>query len=714
MAGKGVVLPPQHPPVMHTALPGRASTPRAAAFSAAVRALDLRAVQEDLRLLFKDSQPAWPADWAGLPGGPNYGPLMVRLAWHCSGSYRLSDGRGGCRGGRQRFDPERSWPDNTNLDKARSLLLPVKAKYGEALSWGDLFVLAGTTAIESMGGPSLGFCAGRVDDVDGTWSLPLGPSPEQEAIAPCAENGRCKAPLGSTTVGLIYLNPEGPEGNPDPAATAPTVRDSFGRMGMNDSETVALIGGGHAFGKSHGACPAGAGPPPNVDPVNPWPGECGSGKGADTYTSGFEGAWTFNPTTWDNSYFKHLTENQWEVHTGPGDLHQWKVKPQEANATETVAAAPGVEALMMLTSDVSLKHDAEGEYQRIIAEYARDPEAFDAMFAHAWYKLTTRDMGPATRCVGELRPPAQPWQYPLPPPPPPEDLPDFPAIADEIRQVLNTDDPALRPDYYDGVPNYGPLFVRLAWQCASTFRATDYLGGCNGARLRFSPQKDWPANAALDATLLVLAPIQARHPSLSWADLIVLAGTTALEAAGSRPLAFCGGRTDAADGAGSEHLAPRISGNASDSIAMFKDVMLVTGLSARETVALMGGGHSLGMMHRSRSGFEGSWTSTPTKLNTEYFRNLIDERWEEHRAEGNRVQYKAAGKDLYILKSDLTLAVDATYQEIVLEFAESEQRFLEEFAAAWEKVMNADRFDGPTANLCDRATPLSLGSRTQV
>eukprot|EP00434_Breviolum_minutum_P045270 symbB.v1.2.040550.t1/scaffold7326.1/size11906/1 len=295
-------------------------------------------------------QECWPADEG------NYGPLFVRLAWHCSGTWRITDGRGGCAGGRQRFEPERSWADNTNLDKARALLWPIKAKYGDGLSWGDLFILAGTTAIKTMGGPISEYCAGRIDAPDGTDSLDLGPSPQQEKYAPCPINGTCTRPLGSTTVGLIYLNPEGPvtkrsdgsyQVDPDPAKSARDVRDSFGRMGMNDSQTVALIGGGHTFGKTHGACPEGPGPSPREDINNPWPGKCGTGKGPDAFTSGMEGPWTTKPAQWDNEFFVNLFNRTWELIKGPGGHWQWQVQ----NAVEDE------KKLMRLTSDVALLHD---------------------------------------------------------------------------------------------------------------------------------------------------------------------------------------------------------------------------------------------------------------------------------------------------------------------------------------------------------------------
>jgi len=359
-----------------------AEVPALPAYNAALRALDMEALKADLEALLTDSKECWPADFG------NYGPLFVRLAWHCSGSYRKSDGRGGCGGGRQRFEPERSWPDNTNLDKARALLSPLKLKYGDGLSWGDLFIAAGTTALRSLGAPIKRLCFGRIDEADGTESLALGPSAEQAKVAPCRVNGQCKAPLGSTTVGLIYLNPEGPvmekggKPNPDPSLSAKDVRDSFARMGHSDRATVALIGGGHALGKAHGACPSGAGPSPqdaySKTPRGvPWPGLCGSGKGGDAFTAGFEGPWTTDPLRWDNEFFRVLVENRWEKHVGPGGHWQWRA----ANAT------PPLAGLMRLTSDVALLHDEE--YLRIAREFAGDSRAFDAAFDDAWFELTT-------------------------------------------------------------------------------------------------------------------------------------------------------------------------------------------------------------------------------------------------------------------------------------------------------------------------------------
>lgn len=657
-------------------------------FHIALKELPLEKVKEDIIDLMHKSQDWWPADFG------NYGPFFVRLAWHCSGSYRTSDGRGGCDGGRQRFEPEESWDDNTNLDKARQLLWPIKEKYGMGLSWGDLFILAGTTAIEDMGGPVLGFCAGRQDDADGSASLPLGPSSEQELLAPCEVNGQCEEPLGTTTVGLIYVNPEGPMGQPVPEDSAPQVRDTFSRMGMNDTETVALIGGGHAFGKAHGACPDGAGPSPAQDPLNPWPGNCGTGSGNDTFTSGFEGAWTTTPTQWGSSYFHNLLDYEWGVVTGPGGHYQWRPK--------TTSAQPNPPDIMMLTSDVSLISDEA--YLEIVKQFAANQAEFERQFAAAWYKLTSRDMGPATRCIGSNVPDPQPFQYPLPPPVPEDELPDFNAVKKDIEAVMRAPFDSVLAQDEGG--SYGPFFVRLAWQCASTHRQTDYLGGCNGARIRFSPEKDWPANAALDKALLLLNPVKLKYgSSLSWADLIVLAGTTALEDAGRHArltVPFQGGRSDAVEGEGlptPDFLESRLTGGEpDDTVDEMRDAMTVLGLSNSEVVALVGGGHSLGRMHFDRTGFlDGSWTTQPLKLDNEYFKNLLDLNWTEITgADAEHIEYSAqepeTGKTLYMLKTDMNIRADPEYKAVAQSFAESELLFHANFAAAWYKVMTADRY----------------------
>lgn len=358
-------------------------------YDEALKKLDLAKVKTDLLSLFTDSKDCWPADFG------NYGPFFIRLAWHCSGSYRKTDGKGGCAGGRQRFEPERSWDDNTNLDKARALLAPIKDKYGIGLSWGDLFTLAGTTALRSMGTPIKQFCVGRIDSCDGTDSLDLGPSAQQEKNAPCDINGKCEKPLGSTTIGLIYLNPEGPVAknestgtwapNPDPKLSAHDVRDSFSRMDHDDRDTVALIGGGHAFGKGHGACLKGPGQSPKdafsnaTSPGVPWAGLCGSGKGNDTYTAGFEGPWTTLPLKWDNEFYQRLLNRQWEKFKGPGGKWQWRIK-DPSNSDEA--------KLMRLTSDMSLLED--DQYLAIVKEFAGNMSAFDAAFDAAWTKLITK------------------------------------------------------------------------------------------------------------------------------------------------------------------------------------------------------------------------------------------------------------------------------------------------------------------------------------
>ncbi|KAG2448406.1 hypothetical protein HYH02_006298 [Chlamydomonas schloesseri] len=683
----------------------------------AVAKLDLAAVKADLKALMTDSQDWWPADWG------HYGPLFVRQAWHCAGSYRTSDGRGGCDGGRQRFDPERSWDDNTNLNRAKTLLWPIKQKYGAGLSWGDLIILAGDVAISSMGGPVLGFCGGRIDDLDGYESLPLGPSPEQEALMPCPVQGDCKSPLGQNTLGLIYVNPEGPMGKPVPEESAPQIRAVFGRMGMDDAETVALIGGGHAFGKAHGACPSGPGPSPAEQPEAPWPGTCGDGKGNNTFTSGFEGPWTTTPTAWGNQYFQNLLDYNWEVHVGPGGHHQWRPKAKDA---QSKAPPPGV---MMLTTDVALLHDPD--YLELVKTYAANLTALEFKFKHAWYKLVTRDMGPVTRCLGPDVPPPQPFQAPLPPPPP-GPAPDYAALARDIARALRRPSPAAEPDTVGGKPYYGALFATLAWQCASSYRETDYAGGCNGARIRFAPQKDWPENAYMDSVLAVLEPLKAAHAgtTLSTADLIVLAGTVALQqalaeaeaeqqqapgcnrgggkgllqlqgstctASGVR-LRFCGGRVDAPEG---EHAAqvqpPRVLAN---KILQVRDNARVMGLSMREAVALAARPRS--PSQQRRLGYSGSWTHTPSHLSNQYFKVLLDETWlRTNSSEGLEEFAAAGGTGLFMTPTDLAIKWDAEMLAIAQEFATDNKAFLQTFASAWSGLMNADRFDGPDGNVCE-------------
>eukprot|EP00090_Calanus_glacialis_P001534 TRINITY_DN11107_c0_g1_i1.p1 TRINITY_DN11107_c0_g1~~TRINITY_DN11107_c0_g1_i1.p1 ORF type:complete len:707 (-),score=154.91 TRINITY_DN11107_c0_g1_i1:62-2182(-) len=651
--------------------------------------VNYKEVMEDLKVLMTDSKEFWPADYG------HYGPLFVRLAWHNAGSYRSSDGRGGVDGARQRFEPERSWADNTNLDKARALLWPIKEKYGQGLSWGDLIVLSGNAAIESMGGPVFGFCGGRIDAADGSESVKLGPTLEQEILMPCEVNGECEEPLGADTIGLIYVNPEGHMGNADPAESANDIRDVFGRMNMNDYETVALIGGGHAFGKTHGACPDGPGPSPEEDPANSWPGLCGTGKGEDTYTSGFELPFTSRPTYWDNEYFQNLVNYKWQVHTGPGNHKQWEPVVADGMPPHAISAdGTHNQTIGLLTSDVALMWEDEA-YKSLVMEFAENMEAFDRAFELAWYKLTTRDMGPISRCNNEDTPPPQPFQYPLPDPP--AGWPDFQDIKTEIGELLDNADETIG------------MFTRLAWQCISTFRSTDYLGGCNGARIRFSPQKDWSVNINVETALDFLQPIKLNHgTNLSWADLIVLAGNTALEKAGGKHLTFCGGRTDATDGMGSEFLAPKITGNFSETLVQFKDDISITGLTQTEFTALIGAGYAVGEssdcdgLYCNRDSFQGT-APVSSSLSNIFFKNLLSESWEEYTIPSTGKQmYKAVGKDLLIFGTDLMFRLDPELLAISQDFAADNDLFLHEVAAAWTKLANADRFDGPTGNLCDQ------------
>ena len=598
-----------------------------------------QAVAADIAALLADSQDFWPADFG------NYGPFFIRLAWHCSGSFRQSDGRGGCDGGRIRFDPELNWEDNGNLDKALELLKPIKEKYGSSLSWGDLIVLAGNTAIKEMGGPTLGFCGGRYDDADGSNSLRLGPSPEQEAIAPCEVNGQCESPLGPTTIGLIYVNPEGPMGVPDPSGSVNDVRSSFGRMRMNDTETAALIGGGHAFGKVHGAC---AEPPCGEGPEQ--------GKGPNTFTSGFEGTWTTIPTTWSNQYFNNLLSFTWNKVDSPAGHTQWAPKTSDGSDGPPV---------IMLTSDIALLND--DSYLKLVEEWAVDIKSLEAQFAAAWYKLTAGDMGPASRCLGDMVPPPQSWQNSVP-----EGAPVDSTVEQTVRESLD--------DLIAQDASNAAKFAHLAWNCANTFRITDYQGGCNGARIRFPPQSEWPSNAGSAEVLEILAPVKEQFPDMSYADLIVLAGNAGIEAAGGNAMPFCGGRVDAEDGGETDYLAPR---HYSPLAVQLQDDMLVKGLTPTEYVALVGG--------RVYSETIASNFTAKNSLSNELFVNLTSNEATD-----------AAPIELAFLE-------DPDFATIVKQFSADKKAFKEAFAAAWTKMMNADRFDGPLGNVCTAPSDADAG-----
>lgn len=649
--------------------------------------LDLHLVQQDIKNILTKSQSFWPADFG------NYGPLLIRQAWHCAGSYRASDGHGGCDGGRQRFDPERSWDDNVNLDKSKQLLWPIKQKYGKSLSWGDLLILAGNAAIESMGGPVLGFCGGRTDDDDGRDSLELGPSPQQNQVAPCEVNGKCDFPLGATTLGLIYVNPEGPMGVPDPVKSAGEIRDVFSRrMGFSDVETVALIAGGHTFGKAHGACPAGPGPSPLESPRHPWPGGLCPHNGV--VTSGFEGQWTDNPTEWSSDFLTNLLQFTWKPIQGSGHKTQWANDKQPT--------------LMMLTSDVALIHDSK--YAALVKRFAENATDFRTQFAKAWYQLTTRDMGPPTRCLGNLVAPPQHFQFPLPAPPKKQSAEAWQHVRAEVHKVMVMPQPSVLPT---DSSSYASLFVQLAWSCAATFRSTDYQGGCNGARIRLAPQANWKVNQDMENVLKLLQPVKQQFEStVSWADLIVLAAQVALEqgaaaatvddSSSSFRLSFCPGRSDAVTGdTGSRFLSPPLNYSVS-SVNEWQQRAAIMGLTPRQWVALNGRLRSPGQL--GRLGYMSqTYTSRPNELSNAYFVALANHDWQPFKVPNTGVLQFQSTSDpsLYLTPSDLVLLDDPALFSIVQEYAADAMVFRADFAAAWTQLMNADRFNGPTANVCD-------------
>jgi len=678
---------------------------------------NFKEVEMDIKNLLtsKQQETFWPADYG------NYGPLIIRLAWHASGSYRTFDGRGGADGGRQFFEPERSWEDNTNLDKARTLLKHIKDKHN-GLSWADLIVLAGNVAIKEMGAPILGFCGGRTDDTNGDASLLLGPSKEQELLFPCPNKTLCKEPLGSSVIELIYVNPVGPLGDPNPIESAKDIRDVFGRMDMDDTETVALIAGGHEFGKTHGACSKkhAQGEPPKKNPNNPkkwWVGKCGSGgmkgKGVNTFTSGLEFPWTSNPISWDYEYASNLFKykDSWKKEESPGgpSRYQWSC-PNCRHAPRAIGN--GTQKIGMLTTDIALLLDPK--YRKILKNFHDCPSCLDEAFKNAWYKLTTRDMGPQSRCINKDAPPPQPWQHPLPKP---CKLDNYAMVKKEIEEMIQSDS------------KMSGRFARLSFQCSSTFRSTDYLGGCNGARIRLEPQKDWPVNENLEMTLEKLQPIKITFgEDLSWADLIILAGNVAVEQHFGVKFAeeeFCPGRSDAMEGEGGpDYIKPKI-GNAYDetNALLLNDVITTSGLTKREFTALYGGGYVIGeaedcnglfCLRRSfvkdkvlvpkNKPISGAYRQAKIAQNT-FFKLLSTEKnWVEMETQSiydirGITIYKAKGKEEYMLPQDFVFRDDLELKKFSKEF-ENNDVFIKAFKKAWVKLANIDRFDGPTGNAC--------------
>ncbi len=672
--------------------------------------LDLAAVKQDLRDLMTTSQDWWPADYG------HYGPLFIRMAWHSAGTYRVADGRGGAGYGTQRFAPLNSWPDNTNLDKARRLLWPIKQKYGQRISWADLMILAGNVALESMGFETFGFGGGRADVWEPQNDVDWGPETEWLGDKRYTGNRELDNPLAAVQMGLIYVNPEGPNGKPDPLAAAHDIRETFARMAMNDEETVALIAGGHTFGKSHGAGPAdNVGPAPEGASIEEqglgWKNRFGTGKGADTITSGLEGAWTSTPTSWSNGYLDNLFGYEWELTKSPAGAWQWTPKDESAKGTVPDAHVDSKShAPMMFTTDLALRMDPA--YGPIAKRFHEHPEQFQVAFAKAWYKLTHRDMGPVSRLLGPEVPPAQLWQDPLPAVDHPlVDAADITALKQKLlASGLSTAD-----------------LVKTAWASASTFRGSDKRGGANGGRLRLAPQKDWAVNepARLAKVLDRLTKIQQEFNAaqtdgtkVSLADLIVLGGCAAVEQAAQDgghevEVPFTPGRTDAtqemtdaesfavldpkADGF-RNHLPREIDRPAEE--LLVNRAQLLT-LSAPEMTVLVGGLRVLGANTGSGPlATLGVFTDRPGTLTNDFFVNLVDMgvEWRKSavcdqfyegvdRATG-AVKWTASRADLVFGSNSQLRAIAEVYAS-----ADGKEKFIHDFVAAWTKVMNLDRFD---------------------
>jgi catalase-peroxidase len=672
------------------------------------KSLDLDAVKKDLYNLMTDSQDWWPADYG------HYGPFFIRMAWHSAGTYRVADGRGGASSGSQRFAPLNSWPDNGNLDKARRLLWPIKQKYGRKISWADLMVLTGNVALESMGFETFGFAGGREDVWEPEADIYWGPESEWLGDERYTGDRELENPLGAVQMGLIYVNPEGPNGKPDPLASAIDIRETFARMAMNDEETVALVAGGHTFGKTHGAGdPSHLGPEPEGASIEEqglgWISSFRSGKGGDAITSGLEGAWTPTPIAWDNSYFDTLFGYEWELVKSPAGAYQWA--PKDGAATDAVPDAHDPSkrhAPMMSTADLAMRIDPV--YETISRRFHKNPKELAEVFAKAWFKLTHRDMGPVSRYLGkEVPSETLVWQDPLP--------------AVDHKLIDDNDIAALKTKILNSGLSI-PQLVSTAWASAETFRGSDKRGGANGARIRLAPQKDWEVNqpAKLAKVLAILESIQADFNSkqpggkkVSLADLIVLGGCAGVEAAAKKAgqnltVPFAPGRTDATqaqtDVDSFAYLEPKADGfrnylktkidRYAEELLLDKAQLLT--LSAPEMSVLVAG---LRVLNANNYGSQhGVFTKNPETLSNDFFVNLLDmsTKWEKSsdsvdafvgrdRATGD-IKWTGTRFDLIFGSNSELRAIAEAYAS-----SDAKEKFVHDFVAAWNKVMNLDRFD---------------------
>ncbi|WP_336279752.1 catalase/peroxidase HPI [Cronobacter dublinensis] len=656
--------------------------------------LDYAALKGDLKALLTDSQPWWPADWGSYTG------LFIRMAWHSAGTYRSADGRGGAGRGQQRFAPLNSWPDNVSLDKARRLLWPVKQKYGQKISWADLFILAGNVALENSGFRTFGFGAGREDvwepDMDVNWG------DEKAWLEHRHPESLAQAPLGATEMGLIYVNPEGPNHSGDPASAAPAIRATFGNMGMNDEETVALIAGGHTLGKTHGAGAAShVGVDPEAAPIEAqglgWTNSFGSGAGADAITSGLEVTWTQTPTQWSNYFFENLFKYEWVQTRSPAGAIQFEAVDAPEIVPDPFDPSKKRKPTMLVT-DLTLRFDPE--FEKISRRFLNDPQAFNEAFARAWYKLTHRDMGPKARYIGPEVPKEDLiWQDPLPA---------------AIHQPTQADIDALKAEIANAGLSVSEL-VSVAWASASTFRGGDKRGGANGARLALAPQRDWDVNASAARALATLEEIQRATNKASLADLIVLAGVVGIEQAAKAAgvditVPFAPGRVDArqdqTDVALFELLKPAADGfrnyrgvrNSTSTEALLIDKAQQLTLSAPELTVLVGGLRVLGANYDASA--HGVFTDRVGVLSTDFFVNLLDMRYEWKASDATSERFE--GRDrlsgevkFTATRADLVFGSNAILRSVAEVYAshDAREKFVKDFVAAWTKVMNLDRFD---------------------